>query len=226
MRAAPDPRQLQGAPGADRLLASGYQGAVYLRQTPEGLLVVKKASGRGLVRALRRAMLRREHAIYGYLHGLPGVPAARGLDADGSLLLEFIDGRSLRDTRLDAAGRAQFFAQLRTVIERVHAAGVAHGDLKRKDNILVGPGGQPYLVDFGTAIAAPPGAGWLRRSLWKQVCRIDLNAWVKLKYRGRLPDMTADDRRFFRPTAVERVVQRLRRAWRKLTLRRWRRRPR
>ena len=27
----------------------------------------------------------------------------------------------------------------------MHAAGVAHGDLKRKDNIIVGPGERPYL---------------------------------------------------------------------------------
>lgn len=207
-----------------RRLAGGYQGTVYLIETPHGPRVVKKASGRGLLRALRRAMLRREHAIYEQLHGVAGVPRTYGLDAEGQLLLEYVAGHSLRETRLQGSDHAHFFAELRELILGVHAAGVAHGDLKRKDNIIVGPDNRPFLVDFGTAIAVSPAAGWWRRLIWQQLCRVDLNAWIKLKYQGVTDGMDPADRPYFRPTLVERVIRPIRQTWRKLTLRRWRKR--
>lgn len=212
--------------GQERRLAGGYQGTVYLLGTPQGALIVKKASGRGLLRALRRAMLRREHAIYERLRGVAGVPETRGLDAEGHLLLEYIEGPSLRETKLQNSDHAYFFAELRDLILRVHAAGVAHGDLKRKANIIVGPGNRPFLIDFGTALAAPPGAGWWRRLIWQQMCRVDLNAWIKLKYQGMADALDPADQPFYRPTVVERVIRPVRQTWRKLTLRRWRKRRR
>jgi predicted Ser/Thr protein kinase len=205
-----------------RLLASGYQGAVYLVQAASGPLIVKKAMGRGLVRAARRAMLRREHEIYQRLAGIAGVPACHGLNDDDDLVLGYIDGRSLRETELPAIERERFFAGLLALIQTMHEAGVAHGDLKRKDNILLGPDGAPYVIDFGTAIAAPPGCGVLRRALFDLVCRIDLNAWFKLKYQGESLAVNSDDLRFYRPTLPERLARVVREPWRRLTLRRWR----
>lgn len=217
------PDQPAASSGArERLLARGYQGAVYLVQSPSGPLIVKKASGRGLLRAARLAMLRREHAIYQRLQGIVGVPASHGLDMQGHLRLEFVAGCSLREAELSGAERERFFAALRDLILRVHGAGVAHGDLKRKDNIMVGPAGQPFLIDFGTALAAPPGAGWLRRLVWHQMCRVDLNAWIKLKYQRQDGDIDPADRLFYRPTLPERLARPLRQGWRRLTLRRWR----
>lgn len=207
----------------ERLLASGYQGAVWLVQSPGGVHIVKRATGRGPMRALRLAMLRREAAIYERLRGVAGIPESRGIDADGQLVLAFVAGPSLRERRLSPDERDVFFTELRDLILSMHRAGVAHGDLKRKDNVLVGPGGHPFLIDFGTAIAAPPGAGWLRRAIYRQVCRVDLNAWFKLKYQRGATEVDAADLRYYDPTLPERVARLLRRAWRKVTLRRWRR---
>jgi predicted Ser/Thr protein kinase len=215
----PGPQAPQ-AGGAPRLLASGYQGAVYLVQTPTGPVIVKRAMGGALVRAARRAMLRREHAIYRLLDGVPGVPRCLGLRDGEELVLEFIAGESLRTARLVGPGREAYFAALLELIEAIHRAGVAHGDLKRKDNILVGPGGRPFLIDFGTAVSAPPGAGAWRRLLFRQLRRMDLNAWVKLKYRKRLADISPADCHRFRPTLPERAARVLRRTWRAATLRR------
>ena len=203
-----------------RLLAKGYQGAVYLVETATGPVIVKQAMGGWLARTLRRAMLRREYRIYLQLQGVAGVPRCLGL-WDDMLALEFIPGSSLRIARLSAAERTRFFAHLLDVIEAMHRAGVAHGDLKRKDNILIGPGGQPFLIDFGTAVYAPldDAIAW-RRLLFRQVQRMDLNAWVKLKYRGRLEEMTPEVAARFRPTQPERLARVVRRAWRSLTLRR------
>lgn len=212
----------RGLVGEARRLGSGYQGEVYLIERPDGALIVKTPGGRGLLRMARRAMLRREHAIYQRLQGIVGVPECHGLAPDGSLLLEFIDGRSLREVTLAPAEREPFFEALRELIVAVHQAGVAHGDLKRKDNILVAAGNRPYLIDFGTAVAALPGAGFLRRFLFRQLRRMDLNAWVKLKYQRQGLPMDPADRAHYRPTSSEAVARVLRRAWRAATFRRWR----
>jgi len=206
------------------LLGQGYQGAVYRVETDEGPVIVKKAVGRGLLRILRRAMLRREHAIYQRLAGVSGVPGCRGLLGGEELVLDYVPGPSLREPGQPAVDRGRFFDELLAVIQAVHAAGVAHGDLKRKDNILVGPGGHPVLIDFGTAVALPPGAGAWRRWLFRQVARIDLNAWVKLKYQRQGMPMDPEDLRYCRPSWLERAARLVRRAWRKLTLRSRRRR--
>ena len=204
-----------------RLLGRGYQGAVWLEDRPGGAVIVKRATGRGPALALRRAMLRREFAIYGRLHGIRGVPACHGMSGD-ELVLEFIDGQSLRETQPDAGRRESFFAELRELIESIHRAGVAHGDLKRKDNIFLGRDGRPYVIDFGTAIAASTDAGPLRRLLFRQLRRMDLNAWVKLKYQRQGVQISPEDDAMLRPTITERIARVVRRAWRSLTFRRLR----
>jgi predicted Ser/Thr protein kinase len=206
--------------GPFKLLGRGYQGAVYLVESPRGPLIVKKAMGRGLARVARRGMLRREHAVYQLLRGVPGVPRCHGLNEGDELVLEYIDGRSLREVKQSFPGREQFFATLLELIQAIHRAGVAHGDLKRKDNILLGRDGRPYLIDFGTAMSAPQGAGIVRRVLFRQIRRMDLNAWVKLKYQRQWVEIARADLDYFNPTLPERMARVVRRAWRAMTLRR------
>lgn len=225
MSGGPGDESLPAAEAASsRVLGRGYQGVVYLRQTAAGPVIVKTPSGKGLAHSVRRAMLRREHAIYQRLQGIRGVPRCEGLQNGEELVLEYIAGPSLRDANLTGVVREQFFADLLKLIQAIHANGVAHGDLKRKDNILAGPGGQPFLIDFGTALSVESQSGMLRRWLFRQMVRIDLNAWVKLKYQRQWLEFDAADARLHDPTPPERLARVIRRAWRALTLRRRRRR--
>lgn len=212
------------ARNADRLLGSGYQGVVYLRERADGPRIVKSPIGSGLARSARRAMLRREYSVYQRLQGIRGIPRCDGLVAGEDLVLEFVPGGSLRELRLDGAARERFFAELLALIRAIHGAGVAHADLKRKDNILVGPDGQPFLIDFGMAVTVDASSGRLRRWLFQQARRTDLNAWFKLKYQRQARTVAAADAAIYRPTIPERLARVLRRSWRALTLRRRRRR--
>lgn len=215
------PGAAAGQPGKSiQRLARGYQGAVSLVETPAGRLIVKEAMGSWPWRSLRRAMLRREHAIYMRLQGIRGVPRCHGMEDGERLLLEYVEGASLRDGALTAPEHERFFAALLGLIQAIHRAGVAHADLKRKDNILVRTGGEPVLVDFGSALVDGPGR--LRHALFRLACRMDFNAWIKLKYRRCYAQITPADRPYYRPTSVERVARLLREAWRRLTARRWR----
>ena len=208
------------------LLSSGYQGVVYkVRAGPEypdtEYLIVKEAMGSALVRRFRRWMIRRESIVYQRREGIAGVPRCFGLH-DGRLLLEFIDGRPLRLSAGELPDREQFFAALLDILRATHAAGVAHADMKRKDNILVTPDGRPWLIDFGSAILRANDRGVWRRWLFEQACQIDLNAWVKHKYLGRYTDLSEADALIYAPTLIERLARPVRKTWRKLTARKLR----
>ncbi|MGI9341418.1 MAG: hypothetical protein ACR2QV_01120 [Gammaproteobacteria bacterium] len=208
------------------LLSSGYQGVVY--KVPAGpeypdveYLIVKQAMGSALVRTFRRWMIRREYRVYVRLAGIPGVPRCFGLDGD-RLILEFIDGQPLRLSADELDERDRFFASLLATLQSIHRAGVAHSDMKRKDNILVTPDGLPCLIDFGSAVLRPRNAGALRDWIFREACQIDLNAWIKHKYLARYDEISDEDAKFFDPTLIERVARPIRRVWRKLTARKLR----
>ncbi|MBT8444152.1 MAG: hypothetical protein HKN81_02785 [Gammaproteobacteria bacterium] len=208
------------------LLSSGYQGVVY--KVPAGpeypdadWLIVKEAMGSPIIRAFRRWMIRREYRVYQRLEGIAGVPRCVGL-SDDRLLLEFIDGQPLRLSANELPDRDRFFDALLETLQGIHRAGVAHSDMKRKDNVLVTPAGMPCLIDFGSAVLRPDGAGFLRSWTFRQACQIDLNAWVKHKYLARYEELTAADAVYYNPTLVERVARPVRRFWRKVTARKFR----
>jgi len=50
-----------------------------------------------------------------------------------------------------------FFEELKKEIQKMHAAGVIHRDL-RSGNIMITPDGLPVIIDFGTAIEIPNAA--------------------------------------------------------------------
>jgi len=200
----------------ETLLSSGYQGTVYLVEEQGRRYVIKRPTGSWLTGWARRGMLRREYEAYLRLDGIPGIPGCAGLGPDGELKLQFIEGESLRDAGYGLPDKAAFFARLLELVQSIHAAGVAHADMKRKDNILVDETGQPWLIDFGSAVLAnAKGRGWA----FRQACRMDLNAWFKIKYQFIPGEPENADLLHFRPTRIERWARLVRRAWRKLTRR-------
>jgi len=209
-------------PEPGEFLSRGYQGAVYLRGTGADRRVIKQAMGGRIARVVRSAMLRREFAAYERVAGLPGIPRCFGLQEDGSLALEFVAGEPYRENSPSLRDRDRFFRQFKEQILALHAAGVAHADLKRRGNLLISPEGEPILLDFGSAVIRNPDGSFWNRFLFRQACRMDLNAWVKLKYRRRFDLVSCDDQRYYRPTAVEGIARVIRRTWRKLTARRFR----
>jgi serine/threonine protein kinase len=146
------------------------------------------------------------------------------------LALEHVAGPSLREHEPRIADRETFFAKLLATIEAMHAAGVAHGDLKRKDNIIVGAGERPYLIDFGIAVRRSAASVLWNRFAFERLVQMDLNAWVKLKYGRRIdPDtepgvLSAVDAARYRPLLLERVARAVRVPWQTITLRRPRQR--
>lgn len=142
-----------------------------------------------------RFLGRRETRLYRVAAGLPGVPRLIGPVGQTGFMHEFVPGHPLgrRETVSDT-----FFDDLLRLIAALHARHVAYVDLNKRQNILIGDDGRPYLIDFQISIWLPP-TGWRRfppvRWLLARFQHGDIYHALKHKRRLRPDLMTpADDR--------------------------------
>ncbi|MBY6205128.1 hypothetical protein [Halomonas denitrificans] len=194
-----------GAMESARPLARGNQGWVFGLSIDGRRLIVKTPAG-GVASAVHRRALAREARAYARLQGLSGFATCHGLFDGRWLVLDELVARPYREVEPDDG----FFDGLLQTIRAMHARGVAHGDLKRKSNLLVGDDGRPRIVDLGTAVLRRDRFAPLNHALFRTLAQTDLNAWVKLKY-GGYEGIDEADRHLFRPTWPERIARRFRR---------------
>lgn len=140
--------------------------ATGLYRGPDGLAVLKLGRDNDLPLSLPlswigRFLTRREARVYRALDGTPGIPRFIGVvGRDAGFLHEFVPGHPLgrHETVADT-----FFAELRALLTHLHERDIAYVDLNKRQNILVGDDGRPYLIDFQISIMLPT-TGWGR--LW------------------------------------------------------------
>lgn len=197
--------------------ARGNQGVVYLYENAGHRLIVKAALGSGLHGWLRRWMLQREYGAYRRLEGFAGSPRCYGLLQDRYLVLDYVNGVPFRNRHID--DRKTFFDALFSHIQEMHRRGVAHADLKRNDNLLVVENRIPCLIDFGAAIVRKPGFAPFNHYLYGLAQRFDFNAWAKLKYQGRMEEITSEDRLYYRRTIIEIIARAIKRSYLKIKYR-------
>ena len=193
---------------------SGHQGSIYLGNVGDRRLLVKAATHPGLHAALCRWMLRREHRTYRRLQGVDGIPRCYGLFGGCYLALQFIEGQTFRHATIE--DHTRFFEQLLAIIRSIHELGVAHGDLMRKENILVSRDQRPYLIDFGVSVARKPGFHPLNYLWHGFLHQHDLNAWVKHKNGGKIENMSPDDARYYQPLRLDQLARVIKRTWVKI----------
>lgn len=167
--------------------------ATGLYRGPDGSLAVAKL-GRVVpflgvpVAAISRFLAAREMRFYRLMAGTPGIPALIGALGRTGFLHAFVPGRPLgRDDRVGAA----FFGELLELLRAIHERDIAYVDLNKRQNILVGEDGRPYLIDFQISLHVPPGApggGRLGRWLLRRFQSADLYHALKHKRRIR-PDL-------------------------------------
>ena len=191
--------------------AAGYQGQVHLIDIDGRRVVVKVAAGFGPLAWLGRLTLRREARVYQRLRGFAGSPECFGFFRGRYLVLDYVNGVPLRNAR--DFDRSAFFEALLQYLNELHARGVAHADLKRKDNLMVIDGRRPCVIDFGAAIVRKHGFAPLNHLLYDLARQFDYNAWVKLKHGRKLDRAPAADLAYYRRTRVERVARAIKEAW-------------
>ncbi len=195
----------------EKIETSGHQGSIYLGNVGDRQILVKAATNAGLHGALCRWMLRREYRIYRRLQGVDGVPRCYGLFGGCYLALQYIDGQTFRHATIDDPKR--FFERLFVIIAAVHELGLAHGDLMRKENILVSRVQRPYLVDFGVSSSRKPGFHPLNHFWHGFLQQHDLNAWVKHKNGGNIENMSPEDAKYYRPMRLNQIARVFKRTW-------------
>ena len=151
-----------------------------------------------LVARERRALL--------HLDGTPGIPRYFGRIDALAFAMQYVEGKPLD---LFHAGEVSetVFARIEAAIDAMHARGVAHGDLKRRSNILVTPDQQIYLIDFAASVVA---RGPLSTRLMRALAEVDDKSVPRLKLHVAPETLTDDDRwKLAHPTTLERWARRV-----------------
>ncbi len=165
-------------------------------------IIIKRPQGMGLRRRLSQQTLRREAKAYQRLAGVAGIPRCFGFYQDQYLVLEYIDGEPITPHHEIADVS---WAGLLMTIQAMHAHGVAHGDLKKKDNLLITSGGEIYVIDLGTALVKRTGWHPINHRLFGFLAQTDLNAWVKHKYKG-YEGVAVEDQAHLQRSWLERML--------------------
>lgn len=95
--------------------------------------------------------------MYRLAEGVAGVPKCFGRLGRTGFAHAFIEGHPLQ--KREQVGD-DFFPQLGRMLDELHVRGMAYVDLEKRENILVGTDGRPWLIDFQISY---PGPGLDRR---------------------------------------------------------------
>lgn len=129
---------------------------------------------------LGRRVARHEIAILQSLQGIPGVPEFLGTFASTGFLHAYVPGAPLEQT---SSLTPMFFDQLRDTLKAIHARHSAYVDTNKRENILLGTDGRPWLIDFQISYTANPGAFYPTRWLLARLQRADWYHYYKHKTR-------------------------------------------
>jgi len=126
-----------------------------------------------------RVLVARETAGYAAACGIPGVARFLGRLGPLTLATEWVEGRTLR-SYLGQIVDPAILGQLREILDRLHGAGIALGDLNRRD-VLIDNAGNVTLIDFATALVLGETPGALRARLHKRFLMHDEIAYARLR---------------------------------------------
>jgi RIO-like serine/threonine protein kinase len=153
----------------------------------------------------------REKKAYRKLKGMQGIPVLYGAMKGPALVMEKIHGKSLNTAHQAGGIPQEFYAALVSLLDAIHNAGLAHCDLKREPNIIMGDDGKPYIVDWSASISKSEFGIFPLSLIFKRFVRDDLNAVVKIKLKYNPELVTTEEKaRYMDRGSFERVIRDLR----------------
>ncbi|MDF2441484.1 MAG: hypothetical protein JWN98_2468 [Abditibacteriota bacterium] len=189
----------------------GYQSSVYLIEIDGHYAAVKDyvSAPRAFRRCIAPLLVRRETAVLKHLPGVPGVPKYFGRIDRLAFSMQYIEGTPIANFK-EGELSPQVFETIQRVIDGIHAHGVAHGDLKRRSNLILTPDNEIFVVDFAAAVIGEKPLHPLRNWLQREVARVDDKSVPRLK-KFVAPDLlTAEDQdKLDNPTSLERWARKL-----------------
>ncbi|SEG86209.1 RIO1 family regulatory kinase/ATPase domain-containing protein [Marinobacterium lutimaris] len=165
--------------------------AVVMRYKDNNLDLVIKDFARCnwlLRKTFARFIVGHEAQVLNRLAGQPGITPNCYRLSESMLAYPFIEGTPL--SKIKQSGQRlprQFFTDFEKLVSRMHQQGLVHLDLRNLGNVLVGPDGKPYCIDFQSAIGFRSFPAGLQRFMkgaditgvykaWKILCEEPLPA--------------------------------------------------
>jgi RIO-like serine/threonine protein kinase len=158
-----------------------------------------------------RFLLWRESKAYRRLNGLRGVPTCYRVIDGLALITEEIAGRNIEGLENEERLSEKFFDRLQELVKDVHRRGLAHCDLKRAPNILLGPDERPYIVDWSASISKREFRFFPLNRVYQRFLEDDQNAITKMRLRHCPESVTPDDeRRYYHRSSTENIIRSIR----------------
>ncbi len=135
-----------------------------------------------------------ERAMYATLANVEGVPRWVASVGRAGCAIEYVEATPLDR---DVAVPPGYFDRLGEILTVIHARGVAYVDANKRSNILIGPGGRPYLVDFQIAVRRREDWPWPLRAIARRIVRYlqgrDVYHFCKHKRRMAPGELTSEE---------------------------------
>jgi len=175
--------------------------------------VVKDFStGRFIFRnTVGRFLVWREAKAYKRLENIRGIPALYRVIDGLAIVIEEIPSTNLEDLETEKKLPDKFFDDLRDLVDRCHERGMAHCDLKRAPNTLLGHDGLPYVIDWGASISEREFRLFPLSHVYRRFLLDDYMAIIKLKLRHVPGAVTREERkRYNYRSSAEKFIRAIR----------------
>ena len=136
----------------EKVLGTGGMGKVFLAKD------LKTGKNAAVKIVKDQSRWERERDILKILNDIQGAPRLyfAGKEKEVFLVMEYIKGDSLKQYirksgKLSKKEMILWMIKICTVLEKIHAKGIIHMDLK-PENIILHPSGKIYLIDFGVSL--------------------------------------------------------------------------
>ena len=160
-----------------------------------GPTVVKDFAGKSWwFRWFGRLQIARECRAYGFLGKADGFPRFVGRVDAHALALGKIEGVQLIVAPTRFSNGADYLGQIRGCLDRLHAAGIFHLDLRGRHNVLLTPGNTIVVLDLASAVRLRPGSP-IHRLFSPLLNALDESAYLKWKWILEVCAFTEDEQR-------------------------------
>ena len=158
-----------------------------------------------------RFLVWREGKAYKRLKGMKGVPTLYRIIDGLALVIEEIPGRTLENLEKEMKLPEDFFDALKDLVNSFHKRGLAHCDLKRAANTMLGHDGLPYIIDWGASISKKEFRLSPLNLIYRRFLLDDYLAIIKLKLRHIPESVTQTERDLhYQRSRAERLLRGIR----------------
>jgi len=134
----------------------------------------------------------RESKALKKLDAVPCIPTLLSIPDKRAFLMSYHESEQVTRLNKITPDWSDFFDKLNTAVAQIHAAGVAHNDLRNPTNTLVTPSGEPVLVDLVACFCLGHRWNLPNRWLFSKFAQVDQSAISKIKTKVA-PDLLNDE---------------------------------